>query len=128
MAQVTEADIARYREASGYQSSDDPLVLFLYLLGRDHLPLGVVEEIMLKVAESSQNELSSSQYTEFCNGWLAQWAAYTASRLAKGETVNPVAPTPPVPVVVADDDGLADAGSPDDDPIADAETIPVGES
>lgn len=36
------------RDNRGEILSDDPVVLFLYFLIRDHVPLGVVEEIIEK--------------------------------------------------------------------------------
>lgn len=39
------------RERSGRITSSEPLVSFIYVLLRDHLPAGVVEEIVLKEIE-----------------------------------------------------------------------------
>ncbi len=50
---------------------------FLYILGRDHLPLGVVEKILRDHVESTgDNNLV------FTNEDLAKWAQRVAKRLA----------------------------------------------
>lgn len=61
------------RERSGSINIDSRLVSFLYELMRDHLPAGVVEEIVL----ASEDE-SAVTYT---NGWLAKYAEDLALRL-----------------------------------------------
>lgn len=60
------------RERSGSINSKDRLVTFLYLLLRDHLSAGTVEEIMKQL---------SSDESCFCNGWTAQHAMDIAERL-----------------------------------------------
>lgn len=65
--------MSNLRERSGSVNIDSRLVSFLYELMRDHLPTGVVEEIVL----ASENE-SSVNYT---NGWLAKYAEDLALRL-----------------------------------------------
>lgn len=65
--------VARMREASGKVDIDSRLVGFLYILLRDHLTPGVVEEIMIRHCAES-----NSQYT---NGWLARYAEDLAERL-----------------------------------------------
>lgn len=62
------------RAVSGSVDDDRPLVAFLYLLGRDHLTLGAIEDLILKGCLYDD----VSHYT---NGWLAEWAKYTADRL-----------------------------------------------
>jgi hypothetical protein len=53
-------------ERSGSISSNDPLVSFLYILMRDHLPSGTVEKIIqIHVTEGE---------SLFCNGFLAKYA------------------------------------------------------
>jgi uncharacterized membrane protein len=59
--------------------SNDPLVSFLYSLMRDHLPAGVVEELVQKC--------SFKQTTRFTNGYLANYAMNIAKRL-KNESVH----------------------------------------
>lgn len=63
------------RTRSGEVTSEDPLVTFLYILMRDHLPAGVVEEI---VERHTYHE--DMKYT---NGWLAEYAKDLAARLKK---------------------------------------------
>lgn len=61
------------RERSGKIDSTDPLVSFLYILMRDHILVGEVEEIMLHHVD-----YGNSQFT---NGWLAQYCIDVANRL-----------------------------------------------
>jgi len=51
----------------------DKTVEFLYILMRDYLPCGSVEEIMRKHV--------TGKMTKYCNGWLADYAMYVADRL-----------------------------------------------
>lgn len=73
------------RQASGSVLSGDPLVVFLYLLARDALPLGSVAELVIAV-EAHQDGADEALFT---NGWLAQWAQYTAN-LLRDEQATPV--------------------------------------
>lgn len=68
--EVSENDIY---ERSGQVTSDDPVVAFLYVLMRDHLPTSIVEQI---VRGSKPEETSV-----FSNGWLASYAKDLAERL-----------------------------------------------
>lgn len=68
---------AAMREASGAVDSTDRLVMFLYYLGRDHLPLGKIEKV---IDECLPEGIDVAQ---FCNGWLATWAKDAAGRLGK---------------------------------------------
>lgn len=54
--------------------SDDPLVLFLYILMRDHLTPGYVEQIM-------EGHVEKRLPASFTNGHLAQYAEHLAKRL-----------------------------------------------
>lgn len=54
----------------------DSLVRFLYILMRDHLPSGVVEDIMENHVEKEKHE-----WTRLTNGFLAGHAYDLASRL-----------------------------------------------
>jgi hypothetical protein len=56
--------------------SSDPLVAFLYLLMRDHLPCGRVEDILEDIGPAPFGH-------EFTNGFLAQHAEDIAKRLRK---------------------------------------------
>lgn len=67
------------RLRSGQVSSDDSLVLFLYVIMRDILTPGRVEEIMQQHVESPSRE----EIVEFSNGWLAKHAMDLAERLRK---------------------------------------------
>lgn len=73
-----ENPILRMREASGEVDSNDPVALFLYLLARDHLPIGNLEILIEEVLEVK----TPHQYT---NGWLAKWAQDASERL-KGKS------------------------------------------
>lgn len=72
---VTTDENAALRARSGSVIDDDPLVRFLYLLMRDHVPSGVVEGIV-------QPESTVIQYT---NGHLARYAQDLAARLTEHE-------------------------------------------
>lgn len=63
----------RLRNDTDYTSSNDPIVSFLYLLMRDHLPLGVVAKIL---SDSCINE-----ECVFTNGYLAEYAKWAAKQL-----------------------------------------------
>jgi hypothetical protein len=69
-------DIEKMREASGSIKESSKLVAFIYELVRDHLPLGVVEELI-----NNQKEISEENQAVYTNGWLAQYARYCAQRL-----------------------------------------------
>lgn len=51
----------------------DHLVSFLYELMRDHVPIGIIEGVVKTSLHKGE--------TEFCNGWLAQYAQDVAKRL-----------------------------------------------
>jgi hypothetical protein len=76
-------DVEALRERSGSVKIDSHLVSFLYELMRDHVPPGVIEEIMRKTMGPSA--------VVYTNGWLAKYAEDVANRL-----VPPVAAAPPV--------------------------------
>jgi len=52
------------------------LEAFLYLLMRDHLPVGDVSGVVNSITEDTST---------FTNGWLAKYAKYLASRLTEGK-------------------------------------------
>lgn len=64
----------RLRSVFGNVTDRSVLVSFLYELMRDHLLLGVVEELVLN---------SPPCRTVFTNGWLAQYAQDVATRLVQ---------------------------------------------
>jgi hypothetical protein len=69
------------RARSGSVDSPDPLVDFIYLLLRDHLPAGAVESIIQThvFPEKRKDDCVS----EFCNGYIARYAQDIADRLKK---------------------------------------------
>jgi ATP-dependent Clp protease ATP-binding subunit ClpA len=69
-----QADNTALRERSGEVTSTHPLVTFLYLIIRDHLPAGTVEAVVREVSNDQQP-------TTFTNGYLAQYAQDLAERL-----------------------------------------------
>lgn len=60
-------------QRSGEASTDDPLVLFLYLLMRDEVVPGAVEGIVQSVVDAEGTTLT--------NGFLADYAKDIAGRL-----------------------------------------------
>lgn len=63
-------------EVSGPVSDPTPLTSFLYVLMKDHLPVGVVDQIV------NSNEDAGFEYKPFfINGYLAKHAQYLAERL-----------------------------------------------
>lgn len=71
-------DQLKIRARSGFVDSDDPLVSFLYVLIRDDVVPGRIEEIMKMSMPPAPDEK-----TEFSNGWLASYAKDIAARLKK---------------------------------------------
>lgn len=67
------------RERSGAVDDQDALVGFLYVLMRDHLTPGDVEELVRR-----NSTLRPS--IQFTNGWLAQYAQDLATRLRDTES------------------------------------------
>lgn len=61
------------RAASGRIDDDRPLVAFLYCLVRDHIPSGQLDQLI--------DDVQRADVHQFTNGWLAEWAKYTADRL-----------------------------------------------
>jgi hypothetical protein len=76
LAAPAESTNTALRERSGSVNSSDPLVSFLYILMRDHIPAGVVEGIMQHHVDAPEGTLS-----ELCNGYLASYAKDVAARL-----------------------------------------------
>ncbi len=62
-------------DASGRFASSDPLVDLLYRLMRDHLPTGVVAEVVRDAAATV------GKPCEYTNGWLAQYAHHLSAML-----------------------------------------------
>ena len=103
--QQTEAMLT----ASGGVTLTDPLVEFLYVLTRDYLRFGAIEDIIIKdlmplgpgnhegafinalmvyVSIFQINEIRNDHVTgeenQYANGWVAQYCLYTAQRI-RGE-------------------------------------------
>lgn len=70
--------VERMREASGNVTSDDPLVLFLYLLARQHITTGLIDDLI-------DNWIPDDKYGQFTNGWLGTWAQDAADRLRRNK-------------------------------------------
>lgn len=66
------------RKASGNRSSSDPLVGFLYLLMRDHVPTGVVGDLLREVTKPVE--------WQFTNGFLEQYAEHVRNRLRQSKS------------------------------------------
>ncbi len=66
------------RERSGHIKHPTRLVAFLYCLIRDHVPPGIIEEIMLR--QKIDDDRGDTLYS---NGWLAQYAIDLEKRLTK---------------------------------------------
>lgn len=69
----------KLREASGEVSYSDPLTIFFYLLLRNEVPAGKVEELV-------QETVASAEECSFTNGWLAHYANNLAERIRGAET------------------------------------------
>ena len=73
------------RDRSGEVDTEDPLVVFLYHLLRDHLPAGDVEGIMQKhVFPLPVREDEGFPRCRFSNGFIAKYAKDVAQRLQTG--------------------------------------------
>lgn len=78
---------AAMRARSGNVRDDRPLVAFLYLLIRDHVVPGAIEEMMGEL--DAQPDGATVQYT---NGWMAEYAQDVAERLGAGPAYGMPAP------------------------------------
>jgi len=78
MYNFKEEKIKEIRTTSGTITSDDPIVEFLYELMRDHIPVGVVENLVQATEEHRQR---GDNTVIFTNGWLASHALNLAERL-----------------------------------------------
>ncbi len=72
LEKVKDPSNRRMRVASGQVDSDDPLVTFFYLLARDKVPMGDIEDLIEQCVGGER---------QFTNGWLALWAEDAAKRL-----------------------------------------------
>lgn len=69
-----EAANRNMRKASGMVDTNDPLVVFFYVLVRDKMTPGELELLLERVNLAATNH-------EFTNGWLAGYAKDVVSRL-----------------------------------------------
>ena len=69
----TEAEL---REASGNQTSSDPVAILLYLLLKDHISPSALESVLNKVEELPGT-------VAFSNGWVGKYAIYAAQKLKR---------------------------------------------
>lgn len=74
-------------EASGRFTSSDPLVALLYTLMRNHLPTGIVAELVRDAA------VTAGKPCEYTNGWLAQYAQHLSGMLRPSQQ-SPAAEKP----------------------------------
>jgi hypothetical protein len=72
MSFKSEDETVALRERSGTVQINSRLVSFLYELMRDHLPVGIVEELV---------QASKEPDVTYTNGWLAKYAQDLANRL-----------------------------------------------
>lgn len=70
---ITDEDSLAMRARTGRVDDERDLVGFLYLLGRDHVPLGAIEEAATQVVGKGTHQMT--------NGHLARWAQDLADRL-----------------------------------------------
>lgn len=68
------------RDRSGAVRHSSAVTQFIYLLARDHLPPGKIEEIMGRL---------STREVFYTNGWLAQYADDVRERLETGKASFP---------------------------------------
>ena len=73
----TDAEIARMRAKSGEVTDTRPLVVFLYRLMRDYVPMSDIEEVMT----DCNLDTYDPRVRSFTNGWAAMYAQDIADRL-----------------------------------------------
>ena len=78
--EVNRAGNERMRLVSGEVADRRKLVAFLYLLIRDHVLIGTIEELLDVVASAERKEWA------YTNGWLARWAQDAADRLQSADS------------------------------------------
>ena len=76
------------RKVSGNIIFDNSMTAFLYLLMRDHLPVGKIEGIIRQIEKGRKDPNDSSIL--YSNGWLAQYAEYCANRLIPKSKKKPL--------------------------------------
>lgn len=65
--------VKELRDRSGNIAINSRLVSFLYQLMRDHVPPGIVEQVL--------NQSEDEPQVTYTNGWLAKYAEDVANRL-----------------------------------------------
>lgn len=70
----------RLFDKSGCKMSTDKIVLFLYLLMRDFIPVGTVGTIMKEIDNLT---CEYDNPVDFTNGYLAEYAEFCAGELKK---------------------------------------------
>jgi|SRR6185295_827144 len=74
-----QAYIKDLRIRSGDVQTPNTFLEFIYLLGRDYLPVGVIEKIIAEAEwRTYEKDVRAVGYT---NGWLAQYAGDVYNRL-----------------------------------------------
>lgn len=98
-ATTAEMALAQMRLASGTVVDNRALTMFLYFLAAEEVPLGKIETLVMKIMAQE------SYWATYGNGWLAEWAKFTADRLSVMSPRLDVAPPP--------DPGTIPAGDPE---------------
>lgn len=75
-------DQERLFELSGSVVLTGKLEAFLYLLMRDHVPPGVIGDLLKELSAAGAGECS------YTNGWLARYAEHVAGELRGGEELT----------------------------------------
>jgi hypothetical protein len=78
MGKYTAEQMNALAARSGNRNTTDPLVSFLYVLLRDHVPAGVVEVLVMEASKTDVNCADT-----LSNGWLALYAEDVVERLRK---------------------------------------------
>lgn len=88
-----KAECDRMRAASGAVTDPRRLTAFLYLLARNQLAIGIVEELL-------DEACGIKETVEYTNGWLASWAIDAADRLTPAPPPTEPDPPPNVPAPI----------------------------
>lgn len=84
--ELGDLNVQRMRKASGEVNDDNLLVAFLYLLMRDAVTPGKIEQVMLSLSNAhdfTPDLETKDRSLQFTNGWLAEYARDIAARLQK---------------------------------------------
>ena len=80
-AKQNDENVKRMRKASGNINDDRTLVCFLYLLMRDAVTPGKMEQILLSISNINDKDTPLKDKFQLTNGWLAQYAQDIADRI-----------------------------------------------